>query len=90
MSAPALPRRTPGLAGNEFEQLAPLIDGPPACFECERFPARFQLTVTTTGYLGGQSSSTFKVCTHCVGKVADSIPGGVTVVITRLPERTPS
>jgi hypothetical protein len=105
MSAPALPRRTPGaaerhgddldradglrmLTGDEFEQLAPLVEGQRACFECERFPVRFQLTVTTTGYLGGTSSSTFKVCEHCVGKVAVSLPMDVAVVITRLPEES--
>lgn len=84
MSAPALPRRTPGLVGNEFEQLAPTVEGPPACFECDRFPATLQVTVTETGYLGGQSSSTFKICEHCAGPVAISIPDDVAVVITRL------
>ena len=103
MSAPALPRRTPGaaerrgddldradglrlLTGDEFEQLAPLVEGQRACFECERFPVRFLLTVTRTGYLGGASSSTFKVCEHCVSKVAVSLPADLTVVITRLTE----
>lgn len=80
----ALPRRTPGLAGNEFEQLAPLVEGSPACFECDRFPARLLVTMTETGFLGGTSSTTVKICEHCVGSVALSIPDDVTVVITRL------
>lgn len=85
MTARALPRRTPGLAGNEFEPLQlPTADGAPACFECDRRPASLLVTVTETGYLGGQSSRTFKICEHCAGPVALSIPDDVAVVITRL------
>lgn len=71
-------------AGDVFTMTLPTVEGPPPCFECERHPARLLVTTTETGYLGGQSSSTFKICEHCVGHVAVSLPIDVAVVITRL------
>lgn len=86
MSAPALPRRTPGLAGNEFEQLAP-PDAGTACFECGRRAPDFLISTTRTGYLGGKSSHTFKLCEPCASPVALSlVADDVVVVITRLPK----
>lgn len=82
--APELPRRTPGLVGNEFEQLTPPASGT-SCFECGRRPGDFLVTTTTTGYLGGKSSHTFKLCELCASPVALSlVADDVVVVITRL------
>lgn len=81
--APELPRRTPGLAGNEFEQLAP--EGP-ACFECERRPAAFELATTQETPAGGIFGSSFRLCELCVGQTAAAIRKDVIVLITRLPK----
>lgn len=86
MSAPApeLPRRTPGLVGNELERLTHPADDP-VCFECGRRPGAFLITTTRTGYLGGKTSHIFKLCEPCAGPVVLSlVAGDVVVVITRL------
>lgn len=84
MSAPALPRRTPGLAGNEFEQLAPLVEGAPACFECEREPAVFRIATVQTTLTGATVGQSFQIGEKCVGPTAAALPVDVDVFITRL------
>lgn len=79
--APELPRRTPGLVGNEFEQLAP---PGPACFECERHPAAFELAAQHETALGSIVASSFRLCELCVGQTAAALPVDVVVFITRL------
>lgn len=90
MSAPApeLPRRTPGLAGNEFEQLAPLVEGQRACFECEREPAQFRIALIQTTHAGATVGQSFLIGAQCVGPVAADLPVDVDVIITRLTEET--
>lgn len=94
MSAPApeLPRRTPGaalLAGDEFEQRPPAVEGPPGCFECGRRPARFTLTMTTPTLSGGQITVSRQLCPHDAASVAADLPADVDVIITRLNQEKP-
>lgn len=86
--APELPRRTPGLVGNEFEPLAPNPDVP-ACFECER-PAAFELSVMEQTPKGGTLGRGHRLCVDCVGQTAAAIPEDRVVLITRLPRKDPS
>lgn len=82
--APELPKRTPGLAGNEFEQLAPLIEGSPACFECEREPAVFRIATVQTTLSGATVGQSFQIGAQCVGPTAAALPVDVDVFITRI------
>lgn len=82
--APELPQRTPGLAGNEFEPLAPTVDGPPTCFECGRRLALFSLGTVQPALNGASLALAFVVCELCVGKVAAELPPDVDIFITRL------
>lgn len=83
--APELPRRTPGLVGNEFEPLArPDV---PSCFECDR-PAVFELAVMEQTPSGGSLGRAFRLCELCVGQTAAAIPEDRVVLITRLPKET--
>ena len=122
MSAPALPRRTPGNtmpddcsgestaceacrkehpggAGGAFCSAAgdiffapalPTIEGPPACFECEREPAAFRIGVIQTTSLGGTVGQSFLIGAQCVGPTAAALPVDIDVIITRLVEEPPA
>lgn len=121
MTAPALPRRTPGQAfpddcsgestaceaclkehpggaGGAFCSAAgdifftpslPTIEGPPACFECEREPAAFRIAVIQLTESGGTVGQSFLIGAHCVGPTAAALPVDVDVIITRLTEENP-
>lgn len=70
----------------EVEQLAATIEGPPACFECERAPAAFELAALEETSLGSKVGQVFPICEACVGPAAAALPDDLVVLITRLPK----